>query len=197
MAGLTPEQIKECEMRRIRENEKLKGIIEKAKADGVHKSIIRTLEVYDSCKTDAERMPIELYDGATEEEIVAFEKEWNIRLPEEFREFLKFSNGARLHEAVLDICGVQKDFKNYCSLYPENHPETRAELIEGGIPIPDNHFIIATNSGGGVICADLDTGEIVEWDFDFCECEIIGANFFDYLEEVVIDYMEWKERVNE
>ena len=190
MAGLTPEQIKECEMRRIRENEKLKGIIEKAKADGVHKSIIRTLEVYDSCKTDAERMPIELYDGATEEEIAAFEKEWNIRLPEEFREFLKFSNGARLYEAVLDICGVQKDFKNYCSLYPENHPETRAELIGGGIPIPDNHFIIATDCGGGVICADLDTGEIVEWSYDLCKCIHLGNDFFDYLEDDVVRFLE-------
>ena len=177
MAGLTPEQIRECEMRQRRENEKLKGIIEKAKADGVHKSIIRTLEAYDNCSTDDKRSPIELYDGATEEEIVAFEKEWNIRLPEEFREFLKFSNGARLHEAVLDICGINE--YDYYSLHAENHPETRAELIGGGIPIPDNHLIIATDCGGGVICADLDTGEIVKWDYDLCKCIHLGNDFFD------------------
>ena len=49
-----------------------------------------------------------LFEGATKEEILSFEKEHNIKLPEKYKEFLQFSDGGELYlPAGVQFFGVK------------------------------------------------------------------------------------------
>ncbi|MBQ8525973.1 MAG: SMI1/KNR4 family protein [Clostridia bacterium] len=172
-------------------NSSLRTIIKKAKSIGVPEPVLRFLEIYDSFATDSDRMPAELNNGASEEEIIAFEATLHIRLPEEYREFLKFFNGARFYEACVNICGVSKDESKY-SLYEENTVSSREALTVGEDALPNSFIVIGTDDSGSVICMDVFRGSVFVWDIDFCECYKVGESFFEYIEKELSGYIQWK-----
>ena len=180
------EQINEYRLMRQKKNAELKNVIQKAKDNGVHESIIHLLEAYDKLQVD-DKIPIELHDGADEEQITAFEKSYGIKLPKEYREFLEFSNGAGMFEAgCIDIFGVNKAEKY--SLYTRNEEEIR-RVYDMDEKLPDHFLIIGSDGEGNPICADLNTGKIIFWDLALYKSVYVGVDFFNYLEEDVIDFI--------
>jgi|GEM_PF-483299 len=187
---MTPEEIKKIEDARSAENAALKGFIDNAKGKGVNNAIVRFLEAYNRFG-DLDKSPIELFERVSEEQIALFEKEFNIALPAAYREFLKFSNGMGPGEACVNICGIGAN--QFClDLYDLNSQEYR-KYFES---FPENFLIIGEQNTGDLICADLKTQEIHFWELDTGEPELIGNDFFDYLENSIVDFLEWKEKRN-
>ena len=175
-----------------KKNAELLDIANDAKEKGVHPSIVRMVEMCYRASEDSS-ISVELYKGATEKAITEFEKTQGIVIPSDYRKFLKFSNGARVHVAVVEICGVNKN--EHYSLYKYNEEEYRRQN-DMGERLPDNFLVIGVNGEGCPICVDLNNGEIILWDREMDSLRCIGDNFFDYLEEDVVGFLEWEMRDN-
>ena len=136
-----------------------------------------------------------LHDEATEEQIVEFEKTFGIAIPTAYREFLKFTNGAELREAVVEFFGVDKNEQKNYTMYTINDAE-KIDNISGAVA--KNLLIIGEDIASDLICINIDTGEIIGWDYrDIGDEEyFLNTDFYTYIEEDLIGYMNDKEDDN-
>ncbi len=176
-------------------DKEVKKMIKKAKKEGMHLSFINLLKAQDKLKKKY-KFHMEFHDGATEEEIVKFEKTLGVTIPAHYREFLKFTNGADLGEAGVEFFGVSKTAGS-TSMYDMNYidPEIDAYDIAGARS--SNLLIFAIDLGNYLHGINMETGEVAYWDYtdpDGEEYSEISADFYTYIEEHLIGFIKDKER---
>jgi len=130
-----------------------------------------------------------LYPPATDLEISQLEGQLNFYLPEDFKEFLKFSNGIYLlYDQIFGIYNKTDSndlFTNY-----------KQETEESGNPIPKNYCPVLNNGRGDVECIILyETKEVnlispvIFWQHDLDNNlespRIIANSFYEYIDELI------------
>lgn len=184
---------REAKKRHKEINKEVKKVIKKAKKAGMHPSFIKLLKAHCKMKTKY-KFSMEFHEGTTEEEIQKFEKDFGVDIPEDYREFLKFTNGADLGEACVTFYGVRKE-KGTVSMYDMNYidPEIDACNIAGARN--SNLLIFGMDIANCLIGINTETGEIASWDCEFegneyCE---LADDFYSYLEEDLIGFIKDKD----
>lgn len=184
---------REGKKRHKKVNQEVKKIIKKAKKAGVHPSFIKLLKAHNKLKVKY-KFGMEFYEGATEEELQKFEKDFGITIPTPYREFLKFTNGADLGEACVEFYGVSETAKNG-SMYDMNYidPEIDAYNIAGARN--SNLLIFGMDIANYLIGINTETGEIASWkcEFEGDEYLELADDFYSYMEEELIGYIKDKE----
>lgn len=95
-------------------------------------------------------MKFTFHPPATEAEIREFEEAFKLTLPVGYREFLQFSNGARL-------CGYIADFDDISHVMQSNSLETSPDF-------PKDYIVIADLIGDGeILCFSKDTGKFIRY----------------------------------
>lgn len=89
----------------------------------------------------------QLKTGAKEELIYKFETEHNINLPYEYKEFLRYSNGAKLFGEDIFLF----------SLGDDTNSEVAFEVIDNEL------LVIGKYNFGDLICINLKTENIIQW----------------------------------
>ena len=77
----------------------------------IYTSATSLKEVFDFIRIEASNLTIDLKNGATEEEIDSFESK-NFRLPDDFRQLYKFSNGFETLDWLFRILPLQEITEN-------------------------------------------------------------------------------------
>ncbi len=169
-----------------RDNE-VKEAIKRAKKAGMHPTFIKLLETQGKINVK-HKLPLVLHDGATEEQLVKFEEAIGSPLPSSYREFLKFTDGADLGEAGVELFGLNYgEHKNYI-LYTINNTR-KIYNISGAHE--QNLLIIGEDITGVLICINIATGEIVGWEARYADEEafLISPDFHTFLHELTV-FME-------
>ena len=184
---------REAKRRHKAVNKEVKKVIKKAKQARMHPSFINLLKAHCKLKTKY-KFSMKFYEGATEEELVNFEKELGVTIPTPYREFLKFTNGADLGEACVEFFGVGKTAGS-ASMYDVNYidPEIDACNIAGARN--SSLLIFGMDIANILIGINTETGEIASWDCEFVGdeyCEL-ADDFYSYLEEELIGVIKDKE----
>ena len=114
------------------------------------------------------------YNAATEQEIKKLEDDLQTKLPESYKEFLEFSNGARL-------CNLQALFLSTSEII-DNLEEYQDEDEE----FPDDYIIIADLIGDGeVLCFSKKTGKFISfYEDDEEEYETLNEALVDIVKMV-------------
>ena len=174
-------------------DKEVKDMIKRAKKEGMHPSFINLLKAQDKLKKKY-KFHMEFHEGATEEELVKFEKTLGVNIPTPYREFLKFTNGADLGEASVEFFGVSKTAGS-ASMYDMNYidPEIDAYDIAGARN--SNLLIFAMDVASFLTGINTETGEIVFWNHEdeedkYCE---LADDFYSYIEEDLIGFITEKE----
>ena len=131
---------------------------------------------------------IELYPPAEEENILWFEDKFQLKIPQEYKEFLKYSNGLYLSGYV--FLGIVKGTDRgwgLDSIYDFEHYEAGNEMPKELLPFSPDGF-------GNHYCFDIRNGNVVFWehDLDYTKTspEIIDTSFFPFLENIVNEAMK-------
>lgn len=134
---------------------------------------------------------ITLEEPASVSDIAAFEKSFEIKLPEDYKKFLQFTNG-------LDLMGKQvyginpSNAENLESIYLREHNEVEIPQYEHFVPF-------SPDGAGNFYCFDTskitENGlcEVIFWTSnyeytDHDEPEVANDSFTDWMQEVVIDW---------
>lgn len=126
---------------------------------------------------------IELYSPIEEKNILWFEDKFQLRIPQEYKEFLKYSNGLYLSGYVF-LGIVQGTDRAYGldSIYDFEHYEAGNEMPKTLLPFSPDGF-------GNHYCLDIRNGNVVFWehDLDYTKTfpEIIASSFFVFLENII------------
>lgn len=118
-----------------------------------------------------------LLAGAEEYNIKNFEKIHGIKLPDEYSELLKYTNGAELLEGDITLY----------SLYDEkNHVKGSRQLGIANSPImkksiPEELLVIGIYNFGDPICLNLKTGSIVQWSHEDNEPFLEYSNIKEWM----------------
>jgi cell wall assembly regulator SMI1 len=130
-------------------------------------------------------------DPASLSEIVAFEKSIEIKLPEDYKRFLQFSNGFDLRGK--QVYGINPlDAENLESIYLREHYEVEIPQYKHLVPF-------SPDGAGNFYCFDTskttETGlcEVIFWTSNYeytddDEPEVPNDSFIDWMQEVVIDW---------
>lgn len=119
------------------------------------------------------------FPGAGEDEICAYEQKLGCRLPEDYKTYLKYSNGGEFFVpgTVMWQIGGGADDKN--SL--ENNNQAKDMELEA---IPSNYLVIGRLNYGAPLCLDLDNvGNVVIWDAENEEDFLRWDSFGEWLAE--------------
>lgn len=173
---------KEIKKWRESKEKELKNTIKRAKTERVHPSFSKFLENQDKVRCE-HKFLAKFHDGATEQQLVKFEKTLGVTVPMSYREFLKFTDGADLGEAAVNFFGVNDgDDKNY-TLYTINDTK-KIYNIEGAHA--KNLLIIGEDITGVLICIHVETGEIIGWESRCIgeEAFVISTDFHAFLDEL-------------
>lgn len=130
------------------------------------------------------------YEACEDFKIVFFEEQTNTKLPEDYKSFLKTTNGFCLMST--SICGIKnKEKEDLLYLYKREH-------FEVNNPMPSYLIPFSPDGQGGFYCFDTSSlnkysCNIVFWDsyYSYTENdapEIVNASFEDWVEEVVIEW---------
>lgn len=124
------------------------------------------------------------YPAAHTDEITKTEKLLGMRLPDDYIEFLAFSNGIMIDgDEVLGIGNEPYDlFKAY-------------EIEHGHVQNPMNDYLVpfSPDGGGNFYCFDLKANNVVFWvsDYEYAETdqpEVTNDSFTEWFKEVMIDW---------
>jgi hypothetical protein len=135
------------------------------------------------------------FQPTNEGNLIEFEKTIKYVLPNDYKNFLLFSNGAIiLLELIYGINTEDKQFDGFSSYFFETE--------EAGNPMPKYLLPISPNGRGDHECLDLSTltetkesCNIVFWQHDYAYDEedkprLVANSFYDYLLEIINDYLE-------
>lgn len=134
---------------------------------------------------------IELRPPVSEKNIVEFEEKFALKLPVDYKTFLKLHNGLSL--VGLIIFGIDSELVEFSLEEAYNF-----EHYEVGNPMPEYLVPFSPDGGGNHYCFDLRTDnpescEVIFWQHDLIysdddKPEIVNASFADWIKEVVIDW---------
>ena len=126
--------------------------------------------------------PSKLLHGVTESEIAGYEKEEGITIPTEYREWLMFSDGGEIFVPGTRLYGVGTSVKT--TLATMNTQKERNLFT-----MDSSLLIVGTLNFGDLLCLDLRSGEVVQWDHEDDEEYLRWGNFFNYLDEEITSYL--------
>ena len=115
--------------------------------------------------------------GASQADIEAFEKEQALRLPEDYRQWLMFTNGAEIFAPGCCLLGIDPGTWNLAKA------NTAAERT--GYEMIDDLYIIGTQNYGDPVCFDRETFEIVQWDHEIRTPACAWDSFSEFLEDMI------------
>ena len=118
-----------------------------------------------------------LYKGASEQLINGFERIFNVELPIEYRELLKYTNGAGLFDGDITLYSLfdESISVKHCNLLGNaNSPIAKKS-------IPNELFVIGIYNFGDLICINLNNGNVVQWSHDDDEIFIEYPNIREWL----------------
>ena len=101
------------------------------------------MSLYELINTESNQ----LQTGASEEMISKFESENNMTLPCEYKELLKYSNGASLFAGDVILFSLSNDKKAFKT-------------------IDDNLLVIGKYNFGDLLCINLETETVVQWSIE-------------------------------
>ena len=117
--------------------------------------------------------------GATAAEIERFEKNHAVRLPEDYRQLLMYSDGGELFAPGFSFYGVKEDTWN---LAKENSAKNREPY-----DLPADLYIFGTQNYGDPVCFDLDTYEVVQWDHETQSGACAWDSLQDFLGDMIAE----------
>lgn len=165
-------------------NKELKRMIKRARKEKMHPSFINLLKAQDKVK-EKYKCKMEFYEGATEAEIQEFENRMGVTLPESYRDFLKFTDGANLGEGNVTLRGVHER-KIIGNIEDLNYFEPDADWYNIAEAKKHNLLILGDDIANYLIGVNLENGEIALWDCEdvgneYCE---LSPDFYSYIESV-------------
>ena len=138
----------------------------------------------------------DFYEGARLDMISKFEKKINYDLPNDFKEFLLFSNGANiLNETIMGVDTTECQFDLYSTYIFERD--------ESGNPVPGYLLPISPNGRGDHCCLDLtslsdnkETCKVVFWQHDLIYDEntkpgIEATSFYEFVFVIITDFLKY------
>lgn len=108
----------------------------------------------------------QLKSGASEKMISDFETNYGIRLPEEYKELLKYSNGASLFNGDIILF----------SLGDDTNTETVFEMINNEL------LVIGKYNFGDLVCINLKTENIIQWS---CEKNNVFLEHYSVMDWII------------
>lgn len=108
--------------------------------------------------------------GITKKDIKKYEKEANILLPIDYKEWLLSSNDGGIFDLDITFYEIEK-------LNMEN------QKLHNMFAFPISYLTIGKFNFGDLICINLNTGEIVQWDHETNEEFLKWNTFWEFLEE--------------
>jgi len=134
---------------------------------------------------------LDFYEGVSEDKIKEFETQHNLVLPNDYKVFLRKSNGLNLMGTV--VFGIRNDivFLSLDASYKLEHYEVGNEMPLNLVPFsPDgagNHYCFDSNKCDGLSC------QVVFWQHDLSYSEeeppeVVNNSFAEWAKEVLIDW---------
>lgn len=120
--------------------------------------------------------------GASVSQITNYENETNNKLPNDFKEWLLFSNGGEIFVPGTVLYGVDNNAKS--SLLNENDDQKR-----GAFSLDDSLLVIGRFNFGDLLCIDLNCAEVVQWDHEEDEEYLRWNSFFEFIEEEITAFV--------
>ena len=151
----------------------------------IHKvvDLIKELEKYNESI-------VSLWDGASEQEIVDTETHIGQVLPDEYKEFIRISNGLEFTcEYILRVGNsVRTSAFSMNEVYDFEH-------FEAYNPMPSYIIPFSPDGYGNHYCFDMSrNGVVIFWqhdlDYDCIDPEIVYASMVDMIKEVFIEWAE-------
>ena len=129
--------------------------------------------------------PTMLGKAATNEQIISAEKELNIIMDKDYKEFIQhcgcayaglaihaFINGTSIgNETIIDLTNNARKLFNEANLFPEI-----------------NKSLVISDDGSGNPIAIMPNGEMVLFDYDTEEKQVLSNSFEEFIEE---NFVEW------
>jgi len=123
--------------------------------------------------------------AATNEQIISAEKELNIIMDKDYKEFIQnfgsayaglaihaFINGTSIgNETIIDLTNNDRKLFNEANLFPEI-----------------NKSLVISDDGSGNPIAIMPNGEMVLFDYDTEEKQVLSNSFEEFIEE---NFVEW------
>ncbi len=142
-------------------------------------------EVINKLNAFFKKNPTMLGEAATDEEIINAEKELNVIMDEDYKEFIRnfggayaglaihaFINGTSIgNETIIDLTNNARNFFNNVNLFPEI-----------------NESLVIADDGSGNPIAIMSNGKVVLFDYDTEEKQILSNSFEEFIEE---NFVEW------
>lgn len=142
-------------------------------------------EVINKLNVFYQKNPTMLGKAATNEQIANAEKELNIIMDKDYKEFIQnfggasaglaihaFINGTSIgNETIIDLTNSARNLFNDANLSPEI-----------------NKSLVITDDGSGNPIAIMPNGEVVLFDYDTEEKQVLSNSFEEFIEE---NFVEW------
>lgn len=151
----------------------------------------RLRKVYENIKEDEEYCH-ELNKGVSEDNIRKTEEKIGVKLPQDYREFLKNTNGGKLYNSTIDLTEVYEIDRDEGKHSGVGYIED--EIFEIGNPygVPEGFLVISDTGYGDLVCIDTKSRKkhVVYWNHETLEVEEIWESFLEWLEDAVQDSKE-------
>jgi hypothetical protein len=128
---------------------------------------------------------VENYSPVEERDILKAEKFFHYKLPSEYKEFLKYSNGITIDGN--EIYGIGNEEEDIISIYSREHDYIQYPMYSNIIPFsPDGR--------GNYYCFDVNNGnKIIFWVSNYLYTEydtpeVVNETFKEWFQEVMIDW---------
>lgn len=142
-------------------------------------------EIINKLNAFFQKNPTMLGEAATNEQIINAEKELNVIIDEDYKEFIKnfggayaglaihaFINGTSIgNETIIDLTNNARELFNDANLFSEI-----------------NESLVIADDGSGNPIAIMSNGKVVLFDYDTEERQILSNSFEEFIEE---NFVEW------
>ncbi|MCL2165193.1 MAG: SMI1/KNR4 family protein [Oscillospiraceae bacterium] len=128
-------------------------------------------------------VPMALNPAVTSQAIALFELQQRIQLPEYYREWLLFANGGELFVPGTQLYGIAPAAEN--SLVAQNSSTNRSPYA-----LPNSLYIVGRTNFGDILCVDLNSQELVQWDHEENEEFLRWNSLVDYIDDELRSYSE-------
>lgn len=121
------------------------------------------------------------------ESILAFEKQFNVVLPDDYKELVQIHNGFELMgDTILGIFSSDNPNNNLNDCYTFEH-------FGSVCPMPKNLIPFCPDGYGNYYCFDSKTNSIVFWesecDYSEADPEVVYSDLYSMIHEIFIDWV--------
>ena len=147
--------------------------------------MIKIEEIFEKILKNKDKMI--LYRGVTNECISKYESNNKLYIPDEFKSWLKFSNGGELFVPGTILFGIE------CDVSPIDQKKTLryanpSEIRKRMFFIPLSYLVVGKLNFGDFICIDLNNeNRVIQWDHENDEEYCYWNSFTEWLLECIDD----------